>query len=249
MPVAVTSYEEVVRWALGPGVGQQGRYVCVANVHMCMEAFDNRDFHRVVDEADLVVPDGRPLVWGLRLLGQKKASQVRGADLMMSLCKKAEKKKIPIGLYGGSPETLSRLVAFMKGALPDLAIPFCSSPPFRPLSKEEDEEYVKEIQRSGAKILFVGLGCPKQEYWMYKHRNRLQCVAVGVGAAFDFISGRKKNAPRYMQKTGLEWIFRLGTEPKRLLARYGRHNPRFIWYFGKQLLRSKQDGDDRVSFE
>ena len=111
----------------------------------------------------------------------------------------------------------------------------CISPPFRELTDQEDAEYIKQLNESGTKILFVGIGCPKQEIWMATHKQKVRCVMIGVGAAFDFFSGRKKHAPRRMQKVGLEWLFRLANDPKRLWKRYLKHNPRFIWYFGKQL--------------
>lgn len=237
IPVAVTSYEDAIQYIVGASREElSGQYICVANVHMCMEAFDSMKFNEVVNNANLVVPDGVPLVWGLKALGQKKASQVRGSDLMMKVCARAEKEGVTIGLYGGTPEALEGLLNFLKNKFPNLKIPFASSPPFRPLTKEEDENYIKKIKNSGARILFVGIGCPKQENWMAEHQERLSCLMIGVGAAFDFFSGRKRHAPRWMQKAGLEWLFRLASDPKRLWRRYLKHNPRFIWYFGRQLL-------------
>ncbi|MBU0970232.1 MAG: WecB/TagA/CpsF family glycosyltransferase, partial [Proteobacteria bacterium] len=128
---------------------------------------------------------------------------------------------------------------FLKKKYPGLHIACAISPPFRELTPQEDEEYTKQINKSGARILFVSLGCPKQERWMADHKDRLSCVMLGVGAAFDFLSGKKKHAPRWMQKVGLEWIFRLACEPRRLWKRYFKHNPRFIWYFGKQLIKER----------
>lgn len=239
MPVAVTSYDEVVPKLIGVSSEGSGKYVCVANVHMCMESFDNPAFCQVVNNADLVVPDGRPLVWALRLLGEKHAFQVRGSDLLLRLCKEAEQKQIPIGLYGGTPESLEDFQYYLKQEYPSLPIACAISPPFRPLDVQEDAEYVAQINASGARILFVGIGCPKQENWMAEHKDRLHCVMIGVGAAFDFFSGRKKHAPRWMQKAGLEWAFRLASDPRRLWKRYLKHNPRFVWYFLKQLWAKK----------
>lgn len=234
--INITSYNQVIKqiytWI---NEDNSGRYICVSNVHMCMETFDNPDFCKIVNNADLVVPDGKPLVWAQKLLGKKNASQVRGSDLLLTICKQSEKTDIPIGLYGGTDKSLQNFIIFLKNKYPKLNIPFTVSPPFRELTQNEDEDYIRQINASGVKILFVGIGCPKQEKWMAKHKDRLHCVMIGVGAAFDFFSGEKKHAPRWMQKAGLEWIFRLASDPKRLWKRYLKHNPRFIYYLLKQL--------------
>jgi N-acetylglucosaminyldiphosphoundecaprenol N-acetyl-beta-D-mannosaminyltransferase len=239
MRVDVTSYPhasgQIMKWSLF----EAGKYICVSNVHMCMESFDNPDFCRVVNGADLVVPDGKPLVWAQKLLGEEKAAQVRGSDLLLTVCKAAEKAKIPIGLYGGTEKSLSDFIQFLKSVYPDLSIPFANSPPFREVTQEEDAGYIKAINASGIRILFVGIGCPKQEKWMAGHKDKLRCVMIGVGAAFDFFSGQKKHAPRWMQKAGMEWMFRLAGDPKRLWKRYLKHNPRFVFYFLKQFLFNK----------
>lgn len=239
MPVAVTSYTDSTTRIVNAAKESKGKYVCVSNVHMCMEAFDNVQFRQIVTNANLVVPDGMPLVWALNGLGEKMAQQVRGSDLMLHLCEEAQKQEIPIGLYGGTTGSLTDLIKFLNKEFPLLKISFFFSPPFRTLTPEEDNNYTNEINASGTKILFVGIGCPKQENWMAEHKDKLSCVMIGVGAAFDFFSGRKKHAPRWMQKAGLEWVFRLASDPKRLWRRYFKHNPRFIWYFGKQWLAYK----------
>ncbi len=242
--VDITSYNQVLKqifqWT---DTAYSGRYICVSNVHMCMEAFDDNSFCDVVNNADLVVPDGKPLVWAQKVLGGKNAFQVRGSDLLLTVCKEAEKTKIPIGLYGGTEESLTSFIAFLKNKFPNLIISFASSPPFRELTQREEENYVKEINASGARILFVGIGCPKQEKWMVRHKDKLHCVMIGVGAAFDFFSGQKKHAPRWMQKAGMEWLFRFASDPKRLWKRYLKHNPRFVFYFLKQLLHKKNSAD------
>lgn len=236
LPAAVTSLANVVSWVRQAVSGRTGRYVCVANVHMCMEAHDNPVYRQVVRNAGVVVPDGKPLVWGLRLLGERQACHIRGSDLMMRLCREAEKSGFRIGFYGGTPTSLAGLEKIVERTNPGLEISFSSSPPFRPLTQEEDEEYVRRINASKVDILFVGLGCPKQEKWMAAHQADVSCVMLGVGAAFDFYSGQKKPAPVFMQKAGLEWLFRFACEPRRLWKRYLKHNPRFVWYFFKQLL-------------
>lgn len=216
---------------------KRGAYVCVSNVHMCMEAFDDQDFRSLVNSADLVIPDGRPISWAQKLLGYSNAEQVRGQDIMNEICRLSGRESLTIGFYGGeSDEVLTQVVNNLKRAFPDIKIAYTYSPPFRPLTSDEDEQVVKEINDLGVDVLFVGIGCPKQERWMAEHKDRVQCVMLGVGAAFDFISGSKKHAPRWMQKMGLEWLFRLVSEPRRLWKRYLKQNPRFVYYFVQQWL-------------
>lgn len=215
---------QVIEWA----EGSQQRYVCAANVHMVMEAWDDPSFRQVVNSADMVTPDGMPLVWMLRLKGEKKQQRVYGPTLMLRVLEMAANKQIPVGFYGGKPEVLDRLVSQSQRKYPALKVVYAFSPPFRPLSLEEDDEVCQEIQKSGARILFVGLGCPKQEHWMFNHRDQIPGVMLGVGAAFDFHAGVMRQAPGWMQKAGLEWLFRLIKEPGRLWKRYLLNNPRFI---------------------
>jgi N-acetylglucosaminyldiphosphoundecaprenol N-acetyl-beta-D-mannosaminyltransferase len=204
-----------------------------------MEVYDNPAFASVVNSAALVTPDGMPLVWALTALGVKNASRVYGPTLTLYVCEAAAKAGIPIGLYGGTSESLGAFVKFLHQRFPDLQIACKISPPFRPLTPEEDDAYTQQIVESGARILFVGIGCPRQELWMAAHKNRIPAVTLGVGAAFDFHSGRVKQAPSWMQKRGMEWLFRLIMEPKRLWKRYFKHNPRFLLFFMMQWLASK----------
>ncbi len=239
MRVDATSYEDASRrllqWA------HEGRrvYVCVASVHMVMEAFDSPAFRQIVNKASLVTPDGRPLVWALRALGVKDASQVRGTDLTMCVAELAAREDLPIGLYGGTPELLEALVRVLRTRHPGIKVACRIAPPFRPLTFEEDEAVTREISASGARVLFVGLGCPKQEKWMVAHEGRIPAVMLGVGAAFDFHAGRVRQAPYWMQVAGLEWMFRLLMDPRRLWKRYAKHNPRFVALFLRQLLGGK----------
>ncbi len=236
LKVDVISYKQVIKqifcWI---GADNSGKYICVSNVHMCMEAFDDKVFSDIVNNADLVVPDGKPLVWTQRLSGHKKATQVRGPDLFIKLCEAAQTNNTPIGLYGGTEDSLSELLIYLNLKFPNLKIVFSFSPPFRELTIAEEKKYINEIENSGAKILFLGIGCPKQEKWMARHKDKLKCIMLGVGAAFDLFSGKKKHAPRWMQRMGCEWLYRLFTEPRRVWKRYLKHNPRFIYYILKQL--------------
>jgi N-acetylglucosaminyldiphosphoundecaprenol N-acetyl-beta-D-mannosaminyltransferase len=192
-----------------------------------------------VNGADLVTSDGMPLVWGLRLLGIPGATRVYGPDLLPVVCRKAAAAGIPVGFHGGTPETLARLLERVRRDHPGLRIAYAESPPFGPLDAARLAREAEAIAASGARIVFVGLGCPKQERWMAAQRGRIPAVMLGVGAAFDFLSGAKRQAPRWMQAAGLEWAFRLATEPRRLWRRYLANNPRFVALFAAQVLRER----------
>lgn len=237
--VDATSYEDAVRRVIEWGRARESRYVCVSTVHMVMEGWDSKDFRACVNGGDLITPDGVPLVWCLKLLGIRSATRVYGPTLTLHLCEAAAKEGMAIGLYGGTEESLKRFVELLGKRFPNLRVACAIAPPFRPLSEEEDAAYCKQMEQSGAQILFVGIGCPKQERWMAAHRGRLNLPMLGVGAAFDFHSGTVKQAPAWMQKAGLEWLFRLCMEPRRLWKRYAWHNPRFIFYFAWQYLSGR----------
>jgi N-acetylglucosaminyldiphosphoundecaprenol N-acetyl-beta-D-mannosaminyltransferase len=182
----------------------------------------------VINSADLVTPDGMPLVWLMRLRGAPRQERVYGPTLMLKVLEAAEKSGVPVGFLGGSPHTLDMLVSRMQNRFPELKIAYQFSPPFRTLSLNEDLEITEAIKTSGAKILFVGLGCPRQEKWIAAHKGVIPAVMLGVGAAFDFHAGVIQQAPPWMQKSGLEWLFRFTREPARLWKRYLVHNPRFV---------------------
>ncbi|WP_239022726.1 WecB/TagA/CpsF family glycosyltransferase [Pseudoalteromonas distincta] len=238
MDVDVTNLDSVLHQVEILALKKQGAYVCVSNVHMCIETLDSNEFKQVVNNADLVIPDGKPLSWAQKFLGFKEAKQVRGQDIMNALCAASGEERLNIGFYGGSSdELLSTVKRKMIETYPDIRISYAYSPPFRPLTLEEDEQVVEDINNANVNVLFVGIGCPKQERWMAGHKDKLNCVMLGVGAAYDFIAGSKKHAPRWVQKIGMEWLFRLCSEPKRLWRRYLSTNPRFIWHFGKQYFK------------
>lgn len=242
MRVDMTSYGDATRRVLAWAKKSESRYVCVANVHMTMEAYDSSEFRQIVNTSDLVTPDGMPLVWMLRRLGIPDQERVYGPELVLRVCEAAAREGVRIGFYGGAPEALEGLVESLRARFPGLKVAYAHSPPFRPLTPEEDAQIVEEINASGARILFVGLGCPKQERWMAAHKGRVQAVMIGVGAAFDFHAGRLPQAPAWMQRAGLEWLFRLLTEPRRLWRRYARHNPRFVILALMQLLGLRKFG-------
>ena len=227
----------VVKWAKLV----ESRYVCIANVHMVMEAYDSSEFADVVNNSDLVTPDGMPLVWMMRLKGQRDQQRVYGPTLMLHIMESAARENIPVGFYGSEPEVLESLIKRMQARYAGLNVAYSFSPPFSPMSPEEDPAVVEQINQSGARILFVGLGCPKQEIWMANHRGIVNAVMLGVGAAFDFHAGMKLQAPSWIQKIGLEWMFRLASEPRRLWKRYLYHNPRFIMLALADLLGLMKD--------
>jgi N-acetylglucosaminyldiphosphoundecaprenol N-acetyl-beta-D-mannosaminyltransferase len=227
--ISITNYDLAVQHVLVWALESESRYVCIANVHMLMEAHDSLDYKVVVNSADLVTPDGMPLVWMLRLKGYSNQQRVYGPTLMLHVLEAAARDNVPVGFYGGSPEVLRSLLERMNDRFPSLKVAYSFSPSFQEISAEDDAEIVTHINASSARILFVGLGCPKQERWMAEHRGKVNAVMLGVGAAFDFHAGIKPQAPHWMQKIGLEWLYRFVTEPRRLWRRYLYHNPRFVF--------------------
>jgi N-acetylglucosaminyldiphosphoundecaprenol N-acetyl-beta-D-mannosaminyltransferase len=214
-------------------------YLTAAAVNLVMSAREDPEAETAVQAATLAVPDGQPLVWALRALGHRRATRVYGPDLMAAFCARAAERGIPIYLYGGrTPEALALLQARLRERFPGLPIAGAYSPPFRPLTEAEESEALARIDASGASVVWVGTGQPKQEKWMYRVRPRLAApLLVGVGAAFDFHAGLVSQAPPWMQRSGLEWVYRLSREPRRLWRRYARYNPRFLAGFLLQYLR------------
>jgi N-acetylglucosaminyldiphosphoundecaprenol N-acetyl-beta-D-mannosaminyltransferase len=233
--VDATSYRHATDLVLDWAAAGEPRYVCVATVNNLIEGCDDPGYNAIMEAADLVTPDGMPLVWGLRLLGVPGASRVYGPDLTPLVCQEAARRGIPVGFYGGQDDVLDDLAAALDGRFPGLRIVYRWSPPFRALTAEEEARVRDDLRRSGARVLFVGLGTPKQERWMADHKD-LPLVMLGVGAAFDFLSGRKRQAPPALQRLGLEWLYRLVHEPRRLWRRYLYRNPRFVALFAAQLL-------------
>ncbi|MEZ5424219.1 MAG: WecB/TagA/CpsF family glycosyltransferase [Pyrinomonadaceae bacterium] len=219
---------------------QGGGYICFSTVHMVMEAFDNPEYAEKVNAADIIVPDGMPLVWMQKIEGRRDANRVRANDLMIGLCRFAEEKGLSVGFYGASEEVIEAIKARAERDFPKLAIAYAFSPPFRPLSEEEDAEITTEIAAKAPDFLFVGLGCPKQERWMNEHRPRSAAVMLGVGASFDFFAGNVAECPPWIGRLGLEWLFRLTQEPKRLWKRYLILNPRFAFRAGLQAILGRK---------
>lgn len=244
--ISMTSYSEVAqvcagwiaeRRAAAAGSLRHARYICITSVHGIVSAFLDRSLRPVFNAADIATPDGMPVVWALRSFGAREQQRVYGPDLMLTLCEQAGAHGHRVFLYGGREETLPVLCERLKARVPSLQIVGAYSPPFRPLTPDEDARTVERILGSGADLLFVGLSTPKQDRWMLDHRLKLPgLVMAGVGAAFDFHAGRVSQAPPWMQRTGLEWLFRLKEEPTRLWKRYLLVTPLFLPLWGLQLL-------------
>ncbi|RMD58705.1 glycosyltransferase [Candidatus Parcubacteria bacterium] len=215
----------------------RGRYVCVTGMHGVMESQKDPAVKAIHNRADLVVPDGMSVVWTLRWFGHPEVGRVCGPDFMLALCRRLSERKIPVKhyFYGGAPGVWERLAQPMQAKVPGMEIVGGYCPPFRPLTPEEDEAVIHHIMASGADIVWVGLSTPKQEKWMAEHVDRLPGkILIGVGAAFDFHAGLKKRAPRWMQMAGLEWLYRLLQEPRRLWRRYLLNIPQFVWLVARQ---------------
>lgn len=220
---------------------REHHYVCVTGVHGIMESRRQADVRKIHNAAGLVTPDGMPLVWFSRLSGFSHVKRVYGPDLMLECCRRSVSRGYSHFLYGGQDGVPEILAQSLRARFPGISIAGTYSPPFRPLTREEDADVVRMIDSSGADYVWVGLSTPKQERWMNDHVARIQApVMLGVGAAFDFHAGLKRQAPRWMQQGGLEWFFRLLTEPRRLWRRYSVNIPLFLWNVALQASGAKR---------
>jgi N-acetylglucosaminyldiphosphoundecaprenol N-acetyl-beta-D-mannosaminyltransferase len=227
------------------GLPSGGGFVCLANVHMLMEAYDSKEFNELLSRAFMVLADGKPLAVGQSLLGFSHGEQIRGYRLFQALIAMAAEQGLRVGFYGGQDDTVLRtIITAITAVHPKLQVCYQYAPPYRPLTAGEDFKQQQRIADARLDLLFVGLGCPKQELWMDQHPN-ITAVQIGVGAVFDFVAGHKSQAPVWMQDWGLEWLFRWWQEPKRLTGRYLRHNPRFIFYFISQWFQHKMGKSTR----
>ena len=219
---------------------RESHYICVTGVHGVMESQRDEGLRSIHNAAGLVTPDGMPLVWLSRLRGQRHVDRIYGPDLMLALCNHSVAQGYRHFLYGGATGVPEMLGQNLRDRFAGIKIVGMFSPPFRPLTTEEDAHVVHMINASNPDIVWIGLSTPKQERWMAEHVMKLDApVLIGVGAAFDFIAGLKKQAPYWMQRSGLEWFFRLITEPRRLWRRYLINNPLFVWLILKQSLGLK----------
>ncbi len=244
VPLAVIDYERTLEWIDAAVAARHRGYICVAATHTVMATREDPELRTAVLGADFTVPDGQPLVWALNALGHALPDRVYGPELMERACARAAASGQRFYLYGGRNQgALAQLARNLRLRFPGLQIVGGHCPPFRPLTDAESMHVAAEIDRSGADVVWVGIGVPKQEKWMAAMRDRLEApVLVGVGAAFDFHAGLVPQAPDRLQRYGLEWLFRLVQEPRRLWRRYLRYNPRFVLGFARQYGRHKLRG-------
>jgi N-acetylglucosaminyldiphosphoundecaprenol N-acetyl-beta-D-mannosaminyltransferase len=216
-------------------------YICVTGVHGVMEAQDDAAFKKILNGAFLCTPDGMPMVWAGKLNGQTEMSRVYGPDLMLDVCAWSETSGAKHFFYGGADGVAELLAQKLKAKFPKLQVVGTFTPPFRALNETEVNFLQAQVAAARPDIFWVGLSTPKQEKFMAEFLPKLDAtLLIGVGAAFDFHSGRVRQAPRWMQRSGLEWLYRLGSEPRRLAKRYFRNNPRFVWNFLGQLTGLKK---------
>lgn len=238
-PIDVITWDVALSQLSTWAMHHESRYVCICNVHSVVTSSKDEEFCRVVDEADMSTPDGAPVAWMLRRLGYVEQQRINGPDLMWRYCERAQIRNESLFFYGSTVGTLEKLKVKLLDAFPHLKIAGTISPPFRTLTAEEDDVVVEQINSSGAGVVWVSLGCPKQELWMATHRGRINAVMIGVGAAFDYHAGTIKRAPLWVQGCGLEWFYRLVSEPRRLWKRYLVTNSLFIIGAVRQLVGRK----------
>ncbi|PWU05172.1 MAG: glycosyltransferase [Bacteroidetes bacterium] len=238
-PLSRGGYYEIVDEIVDLTQSKNSSSICIANVHMAVTAFQDRKYASIIQRADVVTPDGMPLTWALRLLYGVRQERVAGMDLLPDLLYKAEVLQIPVYFYGGTESMLGLTRNYIESHYPGILIAGMYSPPFRTLSIEEEEEVANRINESGAKLVFVVLGCPKQERWIAAMKDKVHAVMLGVGGALPVLIGLQKRAPLWMQRSGLEWFYRLSQEPKRLFKRYAVTNSLFLLLIVKEFIRIK----------
>jgi N-acetylglucosaminyldiphosphoundecaprenol N-acetyl-beta-D-mannosaminyltransferase len=231
--VTTGSYKKFIEDISMMALQNKGSYVCVANVHMLIEAHKDPNFAAVVNNADMATPDGMPLVWAIKKLYGVQQDRVAGMDLLPDLLQSAAQQKIAVYFYGTTTAILEKTEEYVTTNFPGLILAGCYSPPFRALTNKEEVDVIEKINSSGAKLVFVALGCPKQEKWMAAMKNSINACMVGIGAALPVMVGMQKRAPLWMQKSGLEWLYRLFQEPRRLAKRYFVTNSMFMWLLFK----------------
>lgn len=230
-----TTISQILAW----GRQHESRTVCLCNVHSSVTARSEKKLADALDKSDMVLPDGSPIAWMLRRYGFKDQTRIAGPDLMLKLCDALAQGEVGVFLFGSDRNTLEALEPSLKEKYPGLSITGALSPQFGNWSEELTASYIEAINDSGAGIVFVGLGCPRQEIWMAAHSNQIKAVLIGVGAAFNFHAGTIKRAPVIMQRLGLEWLHRLVSEPRRLWKRYMITNSYFLWLAAWDLLQHR----------
>ncbi|WP_034919492.1 WecB/TagA/CpsF family glycosyltransferase [Gillisia sp. CAL575] len=239
LEVSTGKYEDFISVLSEYAVAKKSTYTCVANVHMLIEAYNDIAFASIVNNAEVVTPDGMPLAKGLELLHGEKQDRVAGMDLLPDLLGISEKENLKVFFYGGTQEMLDQTKSYCNKEYPLLDIAGVISPPFRSLTLEEENEYIERINSSDANFVFVALGCPKQEKWMASMKGKINACMIGIGGALPVMIGMQKRAPKWMQNASLEWLFRFGQEPKRLFKRYFYTNSLFLFLFSKEYIKTK----------
>jgi N-acetylglucosaminyldiphosphoundecaprenol N-acetyl-beta-D-mannosaminyltransferase len=234
-PVTALSFQDQIDIILQWACASRSSVVCVANTHMLIEAHRKLSFWSVLQAADLITPDGMPLVWMLKLLGVSCADRVAGMDILLALCHQAPRHNVSAFFVGSQSEILDRMKSRLEQDFPELHVAGMQPLPFALDAPEEDEALIKQINASGAKVVFVSLGCPKQEYWMARHKHKIHAVMIGIGGVFPIYAGIHKYAPKILREHGLEWLYRLSREPRRLWKRYASTVPFFLWLALKQV--------------
>lgn len=232
--INVTDMDKTIAYITDNLEELRGDYICVSNVHTTVMAFRDESYRKVQNSGAMALPDGQPLSIVSRRRGYSEAQRVPGPDLMPAILHLSEEKGYRHYFYGSTPETLEKLRKVLLDRFPKLQIVGMYAPLFRPLTEEEDQEAVRQINESGADFVWVALGAPKQEKWMYEHRGRVNGLMIGVGAAFDFIAGTVRRAPMWMQKLCLEWVYRICQDPKRMFPRYVSTNFAFLWHVHRE---------------
>jgi N-acetylglucosaminyldiphosphoundecaprenol N-acetyl-beta-D-mannosaminyltransferase len=235
-PITALSLQDQINTMVKWGKSNLSKVVCIANVHMLIEGHYNPSFGAVLQNADLVTPDGMPLVWMLRCLGAVHQDRVAGTDVLEGVCRLAEKKGVGVYFLGSQDAILDKMKVRLDREFPNLKISGMTSLPFRPLTDDEDRALIQSLNQSGAGLVFVSLGCPKQEVWMSQHKGKVSAVMIGLGGALYVYAGIRKRAPKVFRQAGLEWFYHLVQEPRRLWKRYATRMPTFIWLVSKQLL-------------
>jgi N-acetylglucosaminyldiphosphoundecaprenol N-acetyl-beta-D-mannosaminyltransferase len=237
------SFAGSLQQVLHAGLTRTPSFVCFANVHMTIEAYKDPAFLQQLNEAMLVVADGKPLAIAFRWLHGEKQERIAGMDFMPAILDAAGKAGASIFLYGSTETVVDALKNKIKEQYPQTRIAGSITPPFRTPTAEEQQAYIKEINDSGANIVLVALGCPKQEKWMATHFRSINAVLLGVGGAFAVTAGVQKRCPRWMQRWALEWLYRLWQEPRRMFKRYLYTNTLFLWLLTGALLRGRRSGE------
>ncbi|MDF5708001.1 MAG: WecB/TagA/CpsF family glycosyltransferase [Nostoc sp. S4] len=241
-PITALRFDDQVQTILKWASQRESKSVYVANVHMLIEAHWNPEFASLLRNADIVTPDGMPLVWMMRKMGSPYQDRVAGMDIFLALCQLSQIENLSIFFLGSQLEILSRMEKRLEREFPQMKIAAMEPLPFRPLTEGEDEALIQKINSSGANAVLVSLGCPKQENWIAQHKGKIQAVMIGLGGVFPVYAGIHKRAPRIIRDLGLEWLYRWIQEPRRLCGRYSKTIPLFIWLATKQLLSSSRIG-------